>query len=422
MVTKEFRWAGAVTLLVMVAISYIDRINIAVLITDKSFLDHMHIAAADRASQGFLATAFTLGYGISAFIFTPFCETLFGVRKGLITGLVIWGGVTAISPLFSNYESLMFSRILLGFAEGPLFSLASAFIKSHFEDHENGRPNSFVNMGTGLGLAIGFPLVGMIMANYHWEMSFVVLGVLNIVVGVPLVLAFIRMPQTGPNGAAKPRSLGEAMTRVADIFRGAVQTRNVWLLTLMTCAFLAYLWGSSSWLPTYLKEARGFSLREMGWLASLPSYASVVAVLISGFIIDKLERRQVPMMFMFSAVGVATCVMGAISMADPYAATFCLIGANFCWGLASPAFPSTVQYCSRPEHVGSAFGVTNGVGSLVAGLMPTIMGAVIANVTASSGSAAGFYAGFAALIGTQALLFVCGAILLRSERKRLGAG
>ncbi|MDR3523500.1 MAG: MFS transporter [Acetobacteraceae bacterium] len=416
MITKELRWAGAVTMLLLVTISYIDRINIAVLITDKSFLEHMHIAASDRASQGFLATAFMLGYGISAFLFTPFCVTLFGVRKGLIGGLVVWGGVTAMSPLFTNYETLLVSRLLLGFAEGPLFSLASSYIKSHFEDHENGRPNSFVNMGTGLGLAIGFPFVGLIMASYHWEMSFVLLGALNIIVGVPLVLAFIRMPHFGPKYDSKPRSLGDAFGRVAEIFRGATHTRHVWLMTVMTCAFLAYLWGSSSWLPSYLKEARGFSLREMGWLASLPQYAAMVAVLIGGFIIDKLERRQVPLIFMASAVGVSACVMGAINVADPYVATYCLIGANFCWGLASPAFPSTVQYCARPEHAGSAFGVVNGIGSLAAGLMPAVMGSVIGSVTASSGSAAGFYAGFAALIGTQALVFVCGGILLRGER------
>jgi len=75
-----------------------------------------------------------------------------------------------------------------------------------------------------------------------------------------------------------------------------------------------------------------------------------------------------------------------------------------------------VQYCSRPEHAGSAFGVVNGIGSLAAGLMPAVMGSVIGTVTASSGSAAGFYAGFAALIGTQALVFICGGILLRGER------
>ena len=61
---RAFRWYGVITLFVIVAISYIDRINIAVLITDASFLNHTGIAPADRVSQGLLATekAFPLSW------------------------------------------------------------------------------------------------------------------------------------------------------------------------------------------------------------------------------------------------------------------------------------------------------------------------------------------------------------------------
>ena len=191
---KHLRWFGVITLFAIVAISYIDRINISVLITDGGFLDHMGIARSDRASQGFLATAFLVGYGISSIVLTPFCAAIVGVRTSLILGLVLWGVVTFASPYMHSYGMLLASRILLGISEGPLFSLAGSYIKAHYESHENGKPNSFVNMGTGLGLAIGYPFVGYMVAVYEWEMSFYVLGLLNIAIGIPLVLAFVRMP------------------------------------------------------------------------------------------------------------------------------------------------------------------------------------------------------------------------------------
>jgi hypothetical protein len=106
------------------------------------------------------------------------------------------------------------------------------------------------------------------------------------------------------------------------------------------------------------------------------------------------------------------------------------VAANFFWGLQSPAIPSTVQYCSRPEHTASAFGVTNGAGSLVAGFMPALMGGVIAAVSHGSGtagaatsaaSASGFFAGFALLIGTQAVVFACGLLLWLRDRSRSAA-
>ncbi|WP_211452297.1 MFS transporter [Collimonas antrihumi] len=419
MKSNSGRWYGVITLFIIVAISYVDRINISVLITDPAFLSHIDLAKNDRASQGFLATAFMLGYGISAFILTPFCAALFGVRKSLIYGLIMWGAVTFLTPHFHGYGILVASRILLGVAEGPLFSLASSYIKAHFEGRENGKPNSFVNMGTGLGLALGYPLVGYMLVSFHWEMSFYLIGLMNVLLGVPLVMAFVRMPKMAAY-MEKPSSMGDAMTRAGDIVKGALKTRHLFLITILTSAALAYLWGSSNWLPAYLKEARGFSLKELGWLASLPQYALVLAVLLGGVIIDRIERQRVPFIFMAASVGVALSVLLAINVENAYWATYSLIAANFFWGLLSPAIPSTVQYYSRPEHTASAFGVVNGTGSLVAGFMPALMGGVISAVAAASGttagSGAGFFAGFALLIGTQLVVFICGLILWLRER------
>ena len=417
--SRSLRWWGVITIFLIVAISYVDRINIAVLITDPAFLAHMGIGRTDRVSQGLLTTAFLVGYGVSAIVLTPFCSALLGVRRSLIGGLLLWGVVTFLSPHFHSFGLLVASRVLLGVSEGPLFSLAGQYIKAYFEARENGKPNAFVNMGTGLGLAVGYPFIGYLVAGHDWQTSFHVLGLVNIALGIPLVWAFVRMPQ--PLAAAASAAGTAPMAQVGRIVTGALKTRYLLLLTVMTAAFLSYLWGASSWLPAYLKEARGFSMREMGWLASLPQYATVLGVLLGGVLIDRIARRTVPLIFVVCSVGVALSVLAAIQITDRYGAAYALVAASLFWGLMSPSFPSTVQYCAQAEHVASAYGVVNGVGSLVAGFMPAIMGAVISAVGGQGGGStgAGFFAGFAALIGTQVVVLVCGLLLWVRERAAL---
>ena len=125
-------------------------------------------------------------------------------------------------------------------------------------------------------------------------------------------------------------------------------------------------------------------------------------------------------MFVWCSLGVAAFVWLAIATDSRYLAAYSLIAANFCWGLMSPAIPSTVQHFSRAEHVASSYGVVNGVGSLVAGFMPALMGGVIAHASTPK---AGFLMGFGALIGTQLVVVLCGLVLwLRERRAPQGQG
>ena len=48
--SKAGRWYGVLTFTIVVAISYVDRVNISVLITDNAFLDRFGLAG-DRVAQ-----------------------------------------------------------------------------------------------------------------------------------------------------------------------------------------------------------------------------------------------------------------------------------------------------------------------------------------------------------------------------------
>lgn len=406
----QSRWLGVLALFLIVSISYVDRINVSVLITDFGFLDHVGIDRLDRTSQGFLATCFMLGYGISSIIFTPFCSTVLGIRRSLIFSLLIWAAVTISIPFIEGYAALVISRVLLGVAEGPLFSLAYAYIKSQFGSMESGKPNSFIGMGAGIGLAVGYPAIGYMLHTYSWEFSFYMLAAVNLFVGLPLVLIFIRMPKHFDVSEKNEIDFATAYRVVKNGIVESFKVKYIFLILAISSLSLSYIWGSSNWLPVYFKEVRGFSLLEMGWLASLPLYAVVIASIVGGFFIDRIARPSLGMVFMVTNVIVAIFVFCAISSPDRYVALLSLVMANFFWGLQGPAIPAMVQEFTNQENMASTFGVVNGTASLVAAFMPVLMGAMITlfsnfepsySTSELNGTSAGFYGGFLLLIGTQ---------------------
>ena len=125
------RWQGVIALLLLIIISYVDRVNISVMILNPEFAAHFHLNE-NRMLQGMLMTCFLLGYGLSALILTPLIESRLNYRQGLLSSVAIWALVCAVSPLLGSLLGMLIARIVLGVAEGPLFSLKTRFISDSF--------------------------------------------------------------------------------------------------------------------------------------------------------------------------------------------------------------------------------------------------------------------------------------------------
>lgn len=161
------RWQGTIALLFLIIISYIDRANISVMILNPEFAEHFQLNE-NRMLQGMLMTCFLLGYGLSALLLTPVIESKLHYRHGLLSSIAIWALVCAISPLLGSLMGMLIARVILGIAEGPLFSLKTRFISDNFRAEEVGKPNAVTALGVSLGLAVGFPLVTWLMAHLGW--------------------------------------------------------------------------------------------------------------------------------------------------------------------------------------------------------------------------------------------------------------
>ena len=154
---------------------------------------------------------------------------------------------------------------------------------------------------------------------------------------------------------------------------------NMWAIM---CAYFTYvycLWIFLSWLPSYLVEARHFTLLKFGWYASIPLFAGVIGDTVGGVATDwllkktgstKLARRSVAIV---GLLGCAVFIVPAALTEDAYTALSCLTGAMFF--LECTIGPSwAVPMDAGGKYSGTVSGMMNMAGNIGGALSPTVFG------------------------------------------------
>lgn len=333
------RWLLAAILFLAVFFSYLDRVNVSVLVVDPAFLTAMGISGA--VAKGMLMTTFLIAYGVGNVILSPLGD-IFGPRKAMAVCIVIWIISMVIGGLAPTYAIITISRVLLGLGEAMHFPMQSKFIKQWFPPQERGKANAVWQTGMAVAPAIAMPFFTWIIHLSGWRMSFFILAALSL---VPLLLVwwytadspsqskrtnqlereYIEAGQAKEAAATGEKQAGEEKQGIVAAFKSFADNRNFWLLTCFYMMHVSILFGTMTWLPSYFKEARGFSWTAMGILSSLPFVLAVGTKILSGYLADKLPRRS--LILIFEMVGVGVGVFFATQIADNnIAAAFMVLG------------------------------------------------------------------------------------------------
>ena len=379
------RWLVAAVLLAVVIAGFFDRISIAVLFTNKDFNDTIG-AGFDPPTLGLLMSSFLFAYGMSGVLFS-WVGDIYGPRRSLVIGTTLWGGFMALIGATSSYALMLVWRVLLGLTEGPQFALVNKVVKRWFPKEEQGRANSIWMVGSPLGSAIGFPLTIAIVAAFGWRASFYALALLNIVIIVPLILAFVRdWPPAHKGEPALAEAAGAGLRENIGLF---MRDWRFWMILIFNSACLIYLWGLNTWLPTYLQKVRHFDLKSLGFFASLPFILMFFGEILGGYVSDRIGRRAIVCFIGLFFAGALVYVVWLVT--DPYvAAAVMALSAGF-WGSALPPLFAMAAQIIPPSVTASGVGVYNGVGNLVGACSPLAMGWII-------GAAGNFNAGLMVLV------------------------
>ncbi|RAI37719.1 MFS transporter [Rhodoplanes roseus] len=402
-------------LLLVVFFSYIDRVNVSILVVDPEFLDYFGITG-QSVQKGLLMTLFLAAYGVGNVVLAPIGDFL-GPRKAMSLSVVLWGLSLIVGGLAPTFMLLLFSRVILGLGEGLHFPMQSKYIKEWFRPDERGKANAVWQTGMAIAPAVAMPLFTVIIHLTGWRSSFFILATAGL---IPLAAIWFftadkprdhkRINQLeidhieaglAAERAKAPAVPADATDTLWSKFKSFASDYQFWLLVVYYVVHTSVIWGAMTWVPSYLKEARGFSWAAMGMLASLPWILGVVTKIVSGVLCDKMGRRAP--VILFAMVGVGTGIyFGATAADNMTAAIFLAFGVGSI-GLGGPAAWTLMQDIVPSRGISTAAGIMNGLGNGFSSLAPVAIGFLI-SVTGSYAGGLYYLVGCAFVGGVATLI------------------
>lgn len=364
-------WVLALTVIVYM-ITYMDRVCIG------------HAALAIRKEFGFEIV--TWGWILSGFNWSyalfqipgGWLGDRFGPRRVLTTIVVWWSVFTAATALAWGQWSMAACRFLFGLGEAGAFPTATRALSHWLPASERGFAQGITHAGARLGAALTPPIVVFLMTSFGWRSVFYIFGATGMLWTVIWYFYYRDRPEEHRrvNAAelavihqtSEADALPHARPQVRVPWRRMLASANLWLICGMYFCYAYTIWMYLIWLPTYLVEARQFSMTQMGWWHFVALLAATGGDLVGGWLSDHVARRtnlrwgrRSVAIFGFGLA--VACILPATFTADRYVSVaftaLALFGLELTVGVSW-----AVVMDIGPEFAGSVSGVMNMWGNL----------------------------------------------------------
>lgn len=362
---------------------------------------------------------------------------LFGRRRLLMVGIVLFVLASMLSGIAQNIDQLIAYRALQGIGGGILMANAFAIIGDLFDARERGKWQGIFGAVFGLSSVVG-PLLGGFLTDGHavfglvtnWRWTFYI----NVPVGAVAFGLIARYMPTIIDRAIKPvidylgamllaiglaclvlaTSLGGTdgwawdSANIIGLFIGAAVFLTAFVLAerkakdpilplrffrssifnLISIMFLLFgmaFFGAIIYIPTFAQLVLNFSATNSGVILLPMIFGLTIASLIAGQIINKTGKYKI-----FMVLGLATATIGVYTLhslspsSDYLALAWRMALAGLGLGMAMPVFSLAVQNALPQKDLGAATSSTQLFRSIGGTVGLAIMGGLLNNFLANN--------------------------------------
>ncbi|GCE11183.1 DHA2 family efflux MFS transporter permease subunit [Tengunoibacter tsumagoiensis] len=353
----SYKWIVAIVVVFGLFMTVLDGtiVNVAIPRLQNAF-------GADLNSVQWVLTGYTLAQGVATPL-TAFLANRFGNKRFYLLALAGFTLGSALCGLAWNLQILIIFRILQGLTGAFLSPLSITMLYQEFPPEERGTAMGFLGIPILLAPAFGPTLGGYIVTFASWPLIFFInvpIGIAGVLMGffflrnnhdearvnfdLPgfllsssgLALLLYGLSSASSDGWGSSTVMGCMISGIIllAIFIAVelmiakqgkqplldlrvFATRSFTTSNIASVLVTFAMYGGLFLVPVYLQNLRGLSAYQSGLLLLPQAFASMVAVLIGGRLVDKLGVRAVVIPGL-ALLGLTLWLLTSVNLSTPY--------------------------------------------------------------------------------------------------------
>jgi ACS family hexuronate transporter-like MFS transporter len=276
------RWFIIAIIFLAMVFNYTDRQIVAILkpMLKKEF----HIGDSGYA---LLLNVFTISYAVM-YLVSGWLVDKYGARLVMFFGIIGWSVACIGGGISRSLSQFTFFRGMLGMAEPSNYPAQLRVVTTWFSGKLRATANSLCVAGGSIGAIIAPPLVAWIALTYNWQMVFIISGCVGLVIAVLWMLIYQDPPKQVLNEAV---SLDVIPHEKAFTWGQLWGTKSLWGILLIRFISDPVWYFCLFWLPGYLQEQSGLSLKTLGMVGWIPFLAADLGAIALSAWSDRMVRN-----------------------------------------------------------------------------------------------------------------------------------
>lgn len=234
---------------------------------------------------GAIAGMFIAGYGIAHIPAGWFAER-YGMRAGMIFGVVVETIGTAVTAWAPTYETILVGRLLCGVGASVTMGSSVGLVAAWFRGKELATANGIIQ-GVGFTIAAAAGLYGwsLVIEPLGWRQGLLVATVVGAVTLVILLAFFPTPPKSSSDDVIEGHHLDK------NSLRRIFGNRTLWIMGFALLGAYGCYFSAANLLGHYAQERLKLTASEGDAIGAILFLGGIVGGVIGGWLTDKVLGR-----------------------------------------------------------------------------------------------------------------------------------